>query len=136
MLVNRLNKHRTDSLFSFFINPSLPCSRTHFNQTAGQTFKMCASLTGSLRQKCHLSTCALMINTVLMISINFRLHSSRSALLGFCHGPEFGPMEISEGSWLPLIVGDFGCLHTGESIFCVVDGQEWIRNMDVVAQQN
>lgn len=43
VLVNRLNKHRTDSVFSIFISilsllPSRPCSRTHFNRTAGQTF--------------------------------------------------------------------------------------------------
>lgn len=100
---------------SLSLSVPLALALTHFNRTAGQTFKTCASLTGSLRQKCHLSTCALMINTVLMISINFLLRGSRSALLGFCHGPEFGPVEISEGSWLPLILGDFGLLaHWGE----------------------
>lgn len=30
--------------------------------------------------KCHLSTCALMINTVLMVSINFLLHRQKAAV--------------------------------------------------------
>lgn len=57
--------------------------------------------------KCHLSTCALMINTILMVSINFLLHHQKAAVALSLSWPlrlfwEASLWQLLDGDSMPL----------------------------------
>lgn len=72
------------SFFSFsFGSASLFKSPPTFLQNSRSNFYcVCMWVLPTVEQsaKCHLSTCALMINTILMVSINFLLHHQKAAV--------------------------------------------------------
>lgn len=54
--------------------------------------------------KCHLSTCALMINTILMVSINFLLHHQKAAVAPSLSQPRTCFWKLLCGScWLEIV---------------------------------
>lgn len=72
------------SFFSFsFVSTSLFVPTYIFaKQQVKLLLRVCMWVLPTVEQsaKCHLSTCALMINTILMVSINFLLHHQKAAV--------------------------------------------------------
>lgn len=71
----------SDSYFPRFpLSALLSCVPSYISAKQQVKLLLCVLPTVEQSAKCHLSTCALMINTILMVSINFLLHQQKAAV--------------------------------------------------------